>query len=104
MSIIKKCPVCQKSISIWAVVKPGIWDPGHSGEIICKQCNQIVSRFWNEHYEIFYIVEMILSVALWFINPEPMIFFKSLIVAIVVSSVSLYVFIKLSDWGKKSPR
>lgn len=104
MNIIKKCPVCQESISMWTVIKPGIWDPGHSGEIVCKQCNHVVSKFWNENYETFFIAEIILSITLWFINPEPIIFIKLFTASIVISCILLYAFIKLSDWGKKVPR
>lgn len=45
--MIKKCPVCNASISLWEIAKSGLKPEG--GPVICKRCNSTISKPWKNY-------------------------------------------------------
>jgi len=40
----RTCPHCQKTVSFWNFVKPGLWG---SDIVICKNCQTELTRLWT---------------------------------------------------------
>jgi hypothetical protein len=43
--MIRKCPYCYKSVSIWSVIKPALWKDSH---IKCNHCKKTISKYWSD--------------------------------------------------------
>ena len=85
----RKCPNCTKTISFWAFIKSGLFDPSHKGEIVCKSCNHIVSTFWSDALAYLGIFEVVLAVVVWkFSSP-----LTAMIVLFLLITVVLIIFL-----------
>jgi len=49
----RKCPYCKNPVSVWAVIKPGLWQ---DQKIKCNSCGQEISKYWKQVNIVTWIV------------------------------------------------
>ncbi len=96
----RRCPNCKKYLSIWTLVGPGFYDPGHRGESVCSSCDHIVSKVWDDIGFWYIPIDIALAVGLWQFDFPFSQFMQGVIGILVGTLMLVYFFAPLKNYGK----